>query len=664
MKIDLLIFFLLATGLARAGETPQWVENLAFWATPELESLKNEVARIDRELPNLPIIPAVSSGTRAGFQSISRPDGQDAWVEIELVEPSPVDVVVLVPLLAKGAGGQIAGLGFPKHFILEGINPGGETVLLMDETDREFPNPGLYPVSAPCPAATILSKIRLTATGPWQSDTPPFLALAEILVLNGNRNMTMKARVWSSSSREILPTWSRSNLVDMMMPLGLPLIPGNAKIMGWHGPVASAIDEQQAVTVDLGKAMAIDEIRLVPAWLQNMGWNSHYGFPNRFKVEIALEEDFSEPITIHDRTVSSLVSPGQNLQCFAGNASKGRYVRVTATRLRDRSGDNVFALGELQAYSGHVNVAQGAHVIAIKSLEGGEWSPAGLTDGSSGGGMLLELPDWIHKLEIRRTLEQQREKAVRRRSEVFTRAEHTIVAASVSGTGGILVVASLLSWRGHRQRARDRDRHRERLARDLHDELGSNLGSIALISSFADQEDAAQMRLDLAEIERVARESADSMRDMVSLLAGKRAGVAGDWMNVMNGLSERLMRGVTLECQLPTSPLIWEPNLETRRELYLFCKEVLHNAARHGRPTHLKFHLSPTPNGLRIEIIDNGCGFNPKLVEGGQGLGNLRERAAIMRAEMTLTSSPETGTKVTLDIPRARRWTKRQNLRS
>ena len=287
---------------------------------------------------------------------------------------------------------------------------------------------------------------------------------------------------------------------------------------------------------------------------------------------------------------------------------------MTATRLRNRTGDYVFALGELQAYAGDENVAKGAEVTATELPGDPEWRREGLTDGMARGGVLLELPDWIRQLEQRSLLEKRRKILVQRRAEVFTRAEHMLVGASVCGAGGIVLMAGLFSWRGHRERVLDRERHRERLARDLHDELGSNLGSIALISSFAAQEDAAQMRLDLAEIERVARESADSMRDMVSLLGGRRGGVAADWLNVMTGLAERLMRGVELECRLPTSPLAWDPNLETRRELYLFCKEVLHNSARHGRPAHVEFHLSPTPSGLRIEITDDGCGFDPESV--------------------------------------------------
>lgn len=658
MKIHTLVSLLAIFSTAQAMEEPWWVERLAFWSAPEMRALKAESAQIDSDLTHLPAIASINSGNRTGFQSAGKMEGEELWVEVELAEAEAVDSVVMVPLLAKGSNGLIAGFGFPKRFTLEGIDADGETVLLMDETAKDFPNPRLYPVTANCPDGTILRRIRLTATAAWENDGPPVLALAEMLVLKGNRNLTWRAKVHSSSSREISPTWSRGNLVDMMTPLGLPLVPGESKIMGWHGPVAVAIDQQQTVTLDLGKAERIEEIRLVPAISNNMAWGSNYGFPTRFKLETSLSADFQETTVIHDRSGSTLLSPGQNLQIYGSNGQMGRYVRVTANRLRDRTGDYVFALGELQVYSGNTNVAKSAAVVNSESLESGSWSSAGLTDGSSGGGTLLELPEWFRLLEKRRILEMRRIEIGQRRSLLFVHAEHALVGTSVGGAGSVVLLAAILSWRGRRQRVLDRERHRERLARDLHDELGSNLGSIALISSFASQEDAAQMRLDLAEIERVARESADSMRDMVSLLGGKTGGVAADWLHVMNGLAERLLRGVKLDCKLPSAPLIWQPNLETRREIYLFCKEALHNAAKHAHPQNLKFHLSPSQDGLQIEISDDGCGFDRSQVHSGHGISNLRERAAMMRAKMNLTSSVKNGTTITLDVPRGRRWIK------
>ena len=655
----MMFWLIVATATLHAAEKPVWVERLAFWAAPELRRLDQEVAALERSLDKMPSAAGVNSGARIGYQSESYDDDQDMWLKIELAEPSPVDTVVLVPFLGQASSGGVPGFGFPRRFILQGIDRDGKKVPLMDESHADFPNPGLYPVTATCPPKTVLRSVRLSVIEPWRTIGPPVLAMSEIFMLNGNRNMTRGAKVTSPTSREIPPGWHRPNLVDMTTPLGLPLAPGGSEVLGWHGPVATSINQRISVTVDLGRPFMLDEIRLLPASRQNMAWNTYYGFPQRFKIEGSQNGEFAHPVLIHDQTGSVLASPGQNILRFPCPDQALRFIRMRATRLRKGDGSFTFALGELQAYVGNDNVAAGAKVIAQSSLEDKEWSRVGLTDGSAKGGIVMELPDWLRSLERRRSLEMDLDRKKQLRKQAFTRAEHMLVTTSVCGASGIVLLAGMFSWRGHRQRVLDRERHRERLARDLHDELGSNLGSIALISSLAGQEDADQMRFDLAEIETVARESADSMRDMVSLLGGKRAGSAADWLNVMNGLAERLLRGVELECRLPTAPLIWEPNIETRRELYLFCKEVLHNAAKHGQPDHLKFHLSPIPGGLRIEIADDGRGFVRESVLSGHGLGNLRERAAMMRAEMTLTSAPGAGTTVILDVPKGRRWTKR-----
>ncbi len=207
----------------------------------------------------------------------------------------------------------------------------------------------------------------------------------------------------------------------------------------------------------------------------------------------------------------------------------------------------------------------------------------------------------------------------------------------------------------------DREKHRERLARDLHDELGSNLGSIALISSFAQQDEAdpQQLRADLKTIEQVSRESADSMRDMVALLHGDRRAEGGaDFLSVMRALAGRALPACELECELSTAPLGWEPNLETRRELYLFCKKVLYNVARHAKAAHVGFYLSPVRDGLRVVIEDDGCGFDPAEASAGYGLENIRERAAIMKARLDMASAPGEGSRFVLEVPRARRWTR------
>ena len=171
-------------GSGHAAEDPAWVERLAFWAAPQLKSLKKDVAFIDAELANLPVLAGVNSGNRSGFQSAGNVDGtglvggggacrRDAGGHRG---PGP----------AARQGFQWRGCrvsGFRGALCWRDLTRSGETILLMDETSRDFPNPGLYPVSAHCPAGGRLQRIRLTVTEPWDSDGPPVLALSEIMVL-------------------------------------------------------------------------------------------------------------------------------------------------------------------------------------------------------------------------------------------------------------------------------------------------------------------------------------------------------------------------------------------------------------------------------------------------------------------------------------------------
>jgi signal transduction histidine kinase len=656
----LLLGLLVASPGGAVAQPQRWTERIAFWAAADVGGMRREIQMINRQLDRLPAVAGINTGNRIGYQSAGIASGEAPWIEVELPTATPLDRVVLLPLLAKGIGQQFPGFGFPRRFILTGFaEDDEEPLILLDETAETFPNPGCYPVTAEVPEGAALRRIRLTAVEPWRGDGPPVLALSEMMLLRGNRNMTAGAKFHASSSRELQPSWSRHNLLDMMTPLGLPLAPDRVPVMGWHSVVQQAQGIPQWVQVDLGEVRPIDEIRILPAWTQRMSWDNQYGFPARFLIEGSASGEDGSWFVIHDQTATTLVSPGRNLQVYKTIPKPLRYLRMTAIRLRARTGDYMFALSEMQAYQGDTNVALGAPVTASQSLIDEEWRPEGLTDGSAGGGRLLELPEWIHLLDQRKLLETRRVELEAELLSTLVSLEREVISGSAGGALALVLGVATFSWRGRRKRMLERERFRERLARDLHDEIGSNLGSIALISSLAGSENHEQMRVDLAEIEQVARESADSMRDMVSLIGARRGGPGNDWLEVLRDLASRSLRGIETDCSLPAAPLLWQPNLETRREIYLFCKEVLHNAIRHGRPGRVRFILQPCANGsLQIEISDNGVGFDTQQAPDGHGLGNLRERAAAMRAEMTLHSSPGAGTTVTLNIPRGRRWKK------
>ncbi|MFN0068059.1 MAG: DUF1549 domain-containing protein [Limisphaerales bacterium] len=156
---------------------------------------------------------------------------------------------------------------------------------------------------------------------------------------------------------------------------------GESPANGWHSGIESAPDVMKWVQVDLGEPRALDEIRLIPARPTDFTDTPGFGFPVRFRVEAADTEDFATAHVVADHTAADFVNPGDEPVLLPGGGRRARFVRVTATRLWKRTGDYVFALGELQAVSGGTNAALGRPVSALDSIEAGRWGRARLVDG-------------------------------------------------------------------------------------------------------------------------------------------------------------------------------------------------------------------------------------------------------------------------------------------
>ena len=158
----------------------------------------------------------------------------------------------------------------------------------------------------------------------------------------------------------------------------------SAGSLGYHSAIEAARDAEKWVQVDLGRAQPIDEVLLFPS---HEVYGGHpgpgFGFPLRFRVEVAQRADFFDAVTVADHTDADLPNPGDQPQRFDCGARSARYVRVTATRLFERTDDWIFALGELVVRRGEQNLAAGAAVTALDSIEaGGAWGRKYLTDGA------------------------------------------------------------------------------------------------------------------------------------------------------------------------------------------------------------------------------------------------------------------------------------------
>jgi hypothetical protein len=168
---------------------------------------------------------------------------------------------------------------------------------------------------------------------------------------------------------------------------------------GYHSEVAGSQKTEKWVEVDLGKVVALDEIRLFPA--DEYGF-ADFGFPHRFRVELSREKDFREKALITDHTEADFPRPGAEPVVIAGQGRQGRYLRMVATHLwnRRRAGeapgsDWIFALGELTAVSEGKEIPV-RQVQALDSIEAPpRWARANLIDGLTGDGIVTPNPQWI-----------------------------------------------------------------------------------------------------------------------------------------------------------------------------------------------------------------------------------------------------------------------------
>ncbi|MGA2271795.1 MAG: discoidin domain-containing protein, partial [Bryobacteraceae bacterium] len=136
---------------------------------------------------------------------------------------------------------------------------------------------------------------------------------------------------------------------------------------GYEAPVGTAEDEVRWVQVDLGSPRKIDAVKLYPKF--NPSPPRGLGFPVRFRIDISDDPQFAAATPVSDHTSTDLADPIDRIQTFAAHGAQGRYVRVTATRLRAvppprRSAAGAppsyrFSLAKMDVISGGQDIAVG-----------------------------------------------------------------------------------------------------------------------------------------------------------------------------------------------------------------------------------------------------------------------------------------------------------------
>jgi ligand-binding sensor domain-containing protein/signal transduction histidine kinase len=189
-------------------------------------------------------------------------------------------------------------------------------------------------------------------------------------------------------------------------------------------------------------------------------------------------------------------------------------------------------------------------------------------------------------------------------------------------------------------------RLRLRIARDLHDEIGSNLGTMALLGEVLQQQpgDSAE---ELSDIRRIATQTIESLRDIVWFLDPASDSI-DDLVARMKHTAKMTLRGIPFEFHQRGTAVAAKPSLELRRNVMPAFKEILYNIARHSLATRVDILVELSPREFLMRIADNGVGFDEQTMRTGNGLKNLRRRAADLHASFQIESRAGCGTTITL----------------
>jgi signal transduction histidine kinase/ligand-binding sensor domain-containing protein len=198
-------------------------------------------------------------------------------------------------------------------------------------------------------------------------------------------------------------------------------------------------------------------------------------------------------------------------------------------------------------------------------------------------------------------------------------------------------------------------KERARIARDLHDDLGSGLTRIVLLNELTRQhrERPEKVEAHAQQSLLMARQAIKSLDETVWAV-NPRNDTLGHLINYIGEFAVEFLQTAGIRCRvdlLPNSPQRLVPS-EVRHNLFLAIKEALNNIVRHANANEVRLRAAVTSDSFSIIIEDDGRGFGNATDNAlADGLRNMRQRMSEIRGEFHVESRPGVGTSVHLWYP-------------
>lgn len=227
--------------------------------------------------------------------------------------------------------------------------------------------------------------------------------------------------------------------------------------------------------------------------------------------------------------------------------------------------------------------------------------------------------------------------------------------------GAVLLLLSLsmtAAWLLNRARLRrleDAQQLRKQIAQDLHDEVGSTLSSISLLSGHTDTlltqnrpEKAQQM---VQKIYGDARQILESIDEIIWTINPGNDSLQRIALRLQE-YAQPLMESKNIRFSFQIDPTLegLPISMEVRRNLYLIGKEAINNLVKYAQATEATVRFDRKDNRLQVLIEDNGRGFVEENNSTRNGQQSMKDRAEAMGGSLEVQSAPERGTRLQLVV--------------
>jgi len=215
----------------------------------------------------------------------------------------------------------------------------------------------------------------------------------------------------------------------------------------------------------------------------------------------------------------------------------------------------------------------------------------------------------------------------------------------------------LLVWIIHHFRVKqllELERVRARISADLHDDIGSTLGSISIFSEMAARELTGTAPRAIELLGRIGEDSRamiESLDDIVWSINPRNDSLEDILLRIREHSAEVLeAKDISLSLDLPVDARRVRLPMEKRRHFYLIFKEALNNIVRHAACSSVWIGVDISGDALSLTIKDDGCGFDVTTGHSGNGLRSMQHRAGLIGAELNIQTSGRRGTTVVVSL--------------